>query len=314
MDTTPNSKLVRINNYLNRHAAWPYAALTLSMLFFASNQILGRIIPGEVPPIGLSFWRWVLAGLLILPFTWRRLLEHIDLILVNIKLLLKLTFALVILGNTTIYIALHYTTAINAGVVSMTQPAVTIFLTWLFFRETVTRSQILGAVIAVFGVLVIILRGDMQALANITINIGDFWMLASVCGFAYYAVFLRQLPKEIPPLVLLNILQILGVLVLLPFYLWETAYVIPMEVNYTTIISVLWAGIIVAVAAMGLWNFGNQAVGANKASAFVYVRLLFITILAMIILGEVLQPYHVPAFAFIILGVYLVSRVKRQKV
>jgi len=76
----------------------------------------------------------------------------------------------------------------------------------------------------------------------------------------------------------------------------------------------LWAGIIVAVAAMGLWNFGNRAVGANKASAFVYVRLLFITILAMIILGEVLQPYHVPAFAFIILGVYLVSRVKRQKV
>ena len=195
MDTTPNSKLVKINNYLNGLAAWPYAALTLSMLFFASNQILGRIIPGEVPPIGLSFWRWVLAGLLILPFTWRRLIEHIDLILVNIKLLLKLTFALVILGNTTIYIALHYTTAINAGVVSMTQPAVTIFLTWLFFRETVTRSQILGAVIAAFGVLVIILRGDMQALANITINIGDFWMLASVCGFAYYAVFLRQLPK-----------------------------------------------------------------------------------------------------------------------
>ena len=133
-----------------------------------------------MPPIGLSFWRWVLAGLLILPFTWRRLLEHIDLILVNIKLLLKLTFALVVLGNTTIYIALHYTTAINAGVVSMTQPAVTILLTWLFFRETVTRSQILGAVIAAFGDLVIILRGDMQALANVTINIGDFWMLASV--------------------------------------------------------------------------------------------------------------------------------------
>ena len=136
----------------------------------------------------------------------------------------------------------------------MTQPAVTIFLTWLFFRETVTRSQTLGAVIAAFGVLVIILRGDMQALANITLNIGDFWMLASVCGFAYYAVFLRQLPKGIPPLVLLNILQILGVIVLLPFYLWETAYVMPMEVNYTTVISVLWAGIFVAVAAMGLWT------------------------------------------------------------
>ena len=86
----------------------------------------------------------------------------------------------------------------------------------------------------------------------------------------------------------------------------------PMKLNYITLVSVLWAGVIVAVAALGLWNYGNQEVAANKASTFVYVRLLFITVLAMIILGEVLQPYHIPAFICIILGVYLVSKAKRN--
>ena len=291
---------------------WPYAALTLSMLFFASNQILGRLVSGEVPPIGLSFWRWVVAALVILPFTCRGLCEHAKLIRVNLKLFFMLTCALVILGNTTIYIALNYTTAINAGIVSMAQPAVTIFLTWLFFKETVTTSQTLGAIIAAIGVLVVILRGDLQALSNITFNSGDIWMVVSVFGFAFYAVFLRRTPAEIPPLVLLNIFQLLGIFVLLPFYVWETIYILPMEVNSTTIISVLWAGTIVAIAAMGLWNFGNKEVGSNKASIFVYVRLIFITVLAIIILGEVLKPYHLPAFALIIFGAYMVSKAKRS--
>ena len=312
MNKTPTPDPARISGYLNGYSILPYAALTLSMLFFASNQILGRLIPGEVPPIGLSFWRWVVAALVILPFTWRGLVEHTNLIRVHLKYFLKLTCALVILGNTSIYIALNYTTALNAGVVAMAQPAVTILLTWVFFRESVTKSQTLGALIAAMGVLVIILRGDWHAFSNVTFNLGDFWMVVSVFGFSYYAVFMGKSPEAIPPLVLLNILQILGILLLLPFYLWESSYILPMEINSTTVISVLWAGTIVAVAAMALWNFGNKAVGANKASTFVYVRLLFITVLAMIILGEVIEPYHFPAFALIILGVYLVSRAKRS--
>ena len=85
-----------------------------------------------------------------------------------------------------------------------------------------TKGQTIGALIAASGVLLLILRGNILALGNITFNVGDIWMLASVFGFACYAVFLGQSPKKIPPLVLLNILQILGILILLPFYLWES--------------------------------------------------------------------------------------------
>jgi len=294
-------------------SSWPYVALTLSMLFFASNHILGRLIPGEVPPIGLSFWRWVVATLVILPFTWKELVRETPLIIEHWKILVLLTVFLVILGNTTVYIALQYTTAINAGIVAMTQPAVTILLTWIFFREAVTKSQAIGALIAGGGVLIIIVRGDIQALTNVEFNAGDLWMVVSVLGFTSYAVFLRSAPKGLSNMVLLNILQFLGIIVLLPFYVWETVEVMPMQLNTTTVISVLWAGIIVAVAALWLWIIGNREVGANKASAFVYLRLLMITVMAMVILDETLELYHAPSFVMIIVGVYLVSKANRSQ-
>ena len=301
-----------VSHFLKRMIAiWPYAALVVSMLFFAGNHVLGRLIPGEVPPIGLSLWRWVLASLIILPFTWKGLIHNAPLIRAHWKLFLQLTISLVLLGNTTVYIALNYTTAINAGIVAMAQPAATILLTWVIFQETVSRRQTIGAIIAGVGVTIVILRGDLQALTEIRFNIGDMWMVVSIIGFTTYAIYLRKVPKGLPPLVLLNIIQILGIAVLLPFYLWETAYVLPMQLNPITVISVLWAGIIVAIGALLLWNIGNQALGANKASAFIYLRLLMITVLAMIILDEELSLYHVPSFALIVAGVYLVSKAKR---
>ena len=301
-----------VSHFLKRMIAiWPYAALVVSMLFFASNHVLGRLIPGEVPPIGLSLWRWVLASLIMLPFTWKGLIHNAPLIRAHWKLFLQLTISLVLLGNTTVYIALNYTTAINAGIVAMAQPAATILLTWVIFQETVSRRQIVGAIIAGVGVTIVILRGDLQALTEIRFNIGDVWMVVSILGFTTYAIYLRKVPKGLPPLVLLNIIQILGIAVLLPFYLWETAYVLPMQLNPITVISVLWAGIIVAIGALLLWNIGNQALGANKASAFIYLRLLMITVLAMIILDEELSLYHVPSFALIVAGVYLVSKARR---
>ena len=301
-----------VSHFLKRMITiWPYAALVVSMLFFASNHVLGRLIPGEVPPIGLSLWRWVLASLIMLPFTWKGLIHNAPLLRAHWKLFLQLTISLVLLGNTTVYIALNYTTAINAGIVAMAQPAATILLTWVIFQETVSRRQIVGAIIAGVGVTIVILRGDLQALTEIRFNIGDVWMVVSILGFTTYAIYLRKVPKGLPPLVLLNIIQILGIAVLLPFYLWETAYVLPMQLNPITVISVLWAGIIVAIGALLLWNIGNQALGANKASAFIYLRLLMITVLAMIILDEELSLYHVPSFALIVAGVYLVSKARR---
>ena len=291
---------------------WPFALLVISQMLFGSNQIMGRLIEGIVPPIGLSFWRWIVATLVVLPFTFKYLKKYGNIILCEWRIYLGIAFCLIVLGNTTIYIALNYTTAINASIVSSVQPAVTFALSWVLYRESVTKGQITGALIATIGVLYVISRGKISILIQLEPNPGDVWMIISVIGFSFYAVLLKKLPPEVPENLNLNVIQFLGIILLLPFYLWETIYIQPMRLDQVTIITVCWAGIMVAVAALGLWNYANLRLGANKASGTIHLRLIMITIMAIFILGERLEYFHFIAFGIILLGIYLISRPREK--
>ena len=291
---------------------WTFFLLLVSQALFGSNQIMGRLIEGAVPPIGLSFWRWILATLVVLPFTIKYIRQYGPIIFQEWRIYVGMAFCLIVLGNTTIYIALNYTTAINAAIVSSVQPAITFALSWLFYREFVTKGQIFGAVIAIFGVFYIISRGDISVLINLEPNPGDIWMIISVIGFSMYAVLLKKLPPSVPAILTLNVIQCLGIFLLIPFYVWETLYSQPMVLDKVTIVAVLWAGIMVAVAAIGLWNYTNLKLGANKASGTIHLRLIMITIMAIMFLGERMEFFHFIAFGIIMLGVFAITRAKPE--
>jgi drug/metabolite transporter (DMT)-like permease len=291
---------------------WTFFLLLVSQALFGSNQIMGRLIEGAVPPIGLSFWRWILATLVVLPFTIKYIRKFGPIILQEWRIYVGMAFCLIVLGNTTIYIALNYTTAINAAIVSSVQPAITFALSWLFYREFVTKGQIFGAVIAIFGVFYIISQGDISVLINLKPNPGDIWMIISVIGFSMYAVLLKKLPPSVPAILTLNVIQCLGIFLLIPFYVWETLYSQPMVLDKVTTVAVFWAGIMVAVAAIGLWNYTNLKLGANKASGTIHLRLIMITIMAIIFLGERLEFFHFIAFGIIMLGVFAITRAKPE--
>jgi drug/metabolite transporter (DMT)-like permease len=291
---------------------WTFFLLLVSQALFGSNQIMGRLIEGAVPPIGLSFWRWILATLVVLPFTIKYIRKFGPIILQEWRIYVGMAFCLIVLGNTTIYIALNYTTAINAAIVSSVQPAITFALSWLFYREFVTKGQIFGAVIAIFGVFYIISQGNISVLINLKTNPGDIWMIISVIGFSMYAVLLKKLPPSVPAILTLNVIQCLGIFLLIPFYVWETLYSQPMVLDKVTTVAVFWAGIMVAVAAIGLWNYTNLKLGANKASGTIHLRLIMITIMAIIFLGERLEFFHFIAFGIIMLGVFAITRAKPE--
>jgi drug/metabolite transporter (DMT)-like permease len=293
---------------MSLRALLPYFLLVASQLCFASNHILGRLVEGVVPPIGLSFWRWVGGALILLPFTWTTLAASWPVIRARWRMLTLLAVTLVPLGNTTIYLGLNYTTAINASVIAVAQPAVTFVLSWLIYRDTITRGQAAGAAIAMVGVLTVVSRGDPALLAQFELNIGDLFILVSGVGFALYAIFLRNAPKELPPLAMLVVLQIMGAIILAPLYAWESVYVRPLRLDGPTLVAVLWAAVVVAILAMWLWNAGIRAIGANTASVYVYVRLFFVTIGAILILGETIHLYHLVAFILVFAGIWLVSR------
>jgi drug/metabolite transporter (DMT)-like permease len=291
-------------------AIWPYLLLTLSQACFSSNHILGRAVTDIVPPIGLSFWRWMGAVIILLPFTWRNILTALPAVRARWRELTFISFALVIMGNTMIYVGLNYTTAINASVLAVAQPAVTFILSWVMFRDAITRGQAVGVAIAMIGVLTVLTHGNPLSLAEFDLNIGDLFILVAVTGLSIYSIMLRRVPKELNPMAQITVLQLIGALLLLPAYVWESVYVAPLRFTPETLFAILWAAIVIAILAMWLWNLGVAEIGANKASVYVYVRLLFVTVGAILILGESLQTYHFIAFALVMAGIFFVSRAR----
>lgn len=282
--------------------------LTVSFLFLALNVIIGRAVHEDVPPVGLSFWRWVLASILFLPFSLPKLREQWPAVMANWKLLVLMAAALILCGNTLVYVGLQSTTALNGGLIPVSRPAIILILAWLLFRGTVTPRQWLGIAIALAGVLTVITRGDPALLIGLGLNRGDLWIFISSVGIASYQTLVPRAHDKVHPNVLLQATMTLGVVLLLPVYLWETSAGRPMEINQTTVAAVLYTGIFASVFAIYLANRGIGEIGPARAGAYNYLQPLFVALIAVTLLGEELRWYHPTALVVVIAGIFISSR------
>ena len=286
----------------------PYAMIISAAMILASNHIIARYLNGVVPPMGLVFWRMTIGSLVLLPFAARGVLIHRRLIRAHWKLFVVMACLFVPLGNGLIYTAYNFTTALNGGVVSTAQPALTVLLSWLLFRDLINWKQGTGIFVAAVGVLIIITRGVPTNLLAFQPNAGDLLILLATMFVALHNVLLRRVPKQISTFSFMLVIQVIGVIITLPVYIAESLFYRPVPVNMVTISTLLWVGIAITTVAVGLTNTAVRLIGANKASIGNYVRSLFTALLAIVLLGEQLHLFHALALALVIGGVYLMTR------
>ncbi|MDH3739585.1 MAG: DMT family transporter [Alphaproteobacteria bacterium] len=289
-------------------SALPYAMIITAAMILASNHIIARYLNGVVPPIGLVFWRMVIGSIILLPFAARGVVIHRQLIRTHWRLFVVMACLFVPLGNGMIYAAYNFTTALNGGVVSTAQPALTVLLSWLLFRDLINWKQGAGIVIAALGVLIIITRGVPTNLLAFQPNGGDLLILLATVFIALHNVLLRRVPKQVGTFTFMLVIQLIGVVITLPLYVAESIFIRPVPVNLVTITSLLWVGIAITTVAVGLTNTAVRLIGANKASMGNYVRSLFTAFLAIMLLGEELHLFHAVALTLVIGGVYLMTR------
>ncbi|NKB49977.1 MAG: EamA family transporter [Alphaproteobacteria bacterium] len=288
--------------------ALPYAMIVVAAMILASNHIIARYLNGVIPPIGLVFWRMVIGSIILLPFATRGVLAHRQLIRTHWKLFLVMACLFVPLGNGLIYAGYNFTTALNGGVVSTAQPALTVLLSWLLFRDLINLKQGTGIFIAALGVVFIITRGVPINLLTLQPNIGDLLILLATVFVALHNVLLRRVPKQISTFSFMLVIQLVGAAITLPLYVAESIFLRPVPVNLVTIATLLWVGIAITTVAVGLTNTAVRLIGANKASLGNYIRSLFTAFLAIVLLGEELHLFHAIALVLVLSGVYLMTR------
>ncbi|GBF25757.1 S-adenosylmethionine/S-adenosylhomocysteine transporter [bacterium MnTg02] len=284
-----------------------YLLLVLNMLFWSGNFVLGRGVHEHIPPIALSWWRWLMAGIIIAPIAWPYVRRDWPVIKNHLPILFFLGAVGVGSFNSLAYLGLNYTTAINALVVQSSGPVLIALASYVLFRDQLTWGQVAGIAISLVGVLVVIVQGDFGVLATLALNMGDGLILTAMAFWALYTAFLRKRP-DIHWLSYTAVTFWIGALVVTPFYIFEHVAVRQIQPTMTTLLAVSYVAIFPGLLAYVFFNRGVQLIGSTRAGVFMHLVPLFGTVLSIGLLGEQLRLFHLTGFALILAGVWLASQ------
>ena len=180
------------------HTVTGYLFALLATVVWSGNFVVARGLAGALSPVELSFWRWSIAFLTILPFAGRSLLRSLPLVRGTWGKVILMALLGITCFNTFIYQAGHTTDATNMSLLATASPIVMAAIAHLFLRERLSRFQFFGLCGALCGVIILVSRGRLGTLLGLRFAQGDLWMLLSVFLFAVYSLMLRCRPKAFP--------------------------------------------------------------------------------------------------------------------
>ncbi len=283
----------------------PVFLLILATAFWGGNTVVGKFALNYMTGIELSFWRWVMAFLLLLPITIKFVIADRHYYRANILFVIFISVLSVSIYNTFQYLALQWTGAINVSVVAASVPALIFALTWLMGQERANTIQKVGLLLALVGVLYMAFRGDLERLKNLEVNPGDLLMFVAVVAWAVYSVLVKKIPGEVSKLGLLLVQIFIGTLGILPFYLYtfnpETS--IPIDVDVVLIVA--YVAIFPSILSFFFWNRAVLLGGANQAAMFCNLIPVFATLLAVFFLDEKLALFHMVGMVVVFVGILL---------
>ncbi|MBU8907855.1 DMT family transporter [Desertibacillus haloalkaliphilus] len=287
----------------------PYLLLVFATFFWGTNFVFSRIIVEEVPPFQLSVVRWGIASLVFLPFVWRELRESKELLKRNWKVLLAFAVTGIAGFNTLLYIAIQYTSSINASLVNSLAPLLIVVLSVLFLKETLVRFQYIGILLSFLGVVIVITEGRLENLFTLSFNPGDLIVVAAVISWSIYSVLLKKFAGGFPKRATFIVTMYIGILCLLPFAIFERTQqpVAFTSLSVDILAGILFLGVFPSIISFICWNEGVMQVGPGKASNYLHLIVLFTTVLAVLFGGEVLTIIQVVGGACILSGVILAS-------
>ena len=285
--------------------------LTSASFFWSGNFFAGKIAYlSDLTPFKLGFFRWLLAMLILLPFTYSEIIRNYNYYKKNILLMTFLGFLAVTVFNSLTYISLQTTLIINSTLMASIAPVLMIGFSWLIFKTKTTILQFAGIFLSLLGAFSIILKGNINNLFNLDFTSGDVWMFTAVVSWCLYSVLLKKIDNSISQLASLEVMVILGLVFIFPLYIIEnynTSFLPTQKIDFVIIIYV---AIFASIIAFFSWNKGVSIIGPNRSSLFLHLIPVFSSIWAVSFLNEKFSFFHLIGIIFILSGIIL-SNIKK---
>ncbi len=288
-----------------------YLLLILTTIFWSGNFIVGKAASMySIPPFSLNFYRWFFAGLILMPFTIKEIINKKDYIFKNIGFFIILGITSITIFNSIVYYSLYYTQVISGVLMISTIPVWIIFISSILKIEKTNIFQIIGVALSLTGVIFIITKADLELIKNLDFNKGDLTMVIAMFSWALYSALLKKKKYEISQITLLEVVIISGLIFLIPIYLIEMSMGYKINLEKPFYLTLGYVVFFPGLASFFFWIKGISIIGANRAGAFLHLMPIFGAIMAILIFNEKFMFYHFLGAMFIVAGITLSNKKK----
>ncbi len=288
-----------------------YACLALSMALTGSYVALSKPLVAALPVFLLAWMRFGIAAVAMAP--WLRKPADEAPLTGQVK---RLLFLESFLGNFLFSISMLYgvsmTSAISAGVILASIPAVIAVMSWVFLRERIAPRMWAAAVCAVAGLAVLALSRHGNATAAAVTSevagsplLGNLLVFGAVLCEAAYTVIGKRLTGVLRPKRISSLINLWGLTLMTPFGLylaWDFHFA---QVQAGVWLLLVFYALAASVVSVWLWMTGSKHLPASHSGIFTVLLPISATLVGVLALGESLSGLQALALAIALLGIVL---------
>ena len=303
---------VALGPLTDRFYRWPSLLLTLAAIFWAGNTVAGRLAVGEISPFMLTFLRCVLVLAALWPVYGREVRKHWS----QVKPQLGSIVVLAALGmtgfNALYYVAAHYTSAINIGILQGSMPIFVLTGAYLAHGTRASLVQQAGVLITALGVVVVATRGAPLQILGVDLNWGDLAMLAACALYAAYTVGLRDRPS-MPGTAFFTLLALISAITSVPLVVAEGLVLGFKLPTPTGLLITAWVAIFPSCLSQIFYLRGVDLIGPGRAGVYINLVPVFAAAMAVVLINEPFAPFHGLALVLVLGGIWLAQRTQASK-
>ncbi len=284
----------------------------VSVLIWSTHNVAARAIHEIANPVELTFWRWLIAFIIVLPFASRNFKKNFALLKQNIGLYIWIAVLVHVIYNTFFYAAAAFTSANNLSLLTTTSFIWTVIFGAVLKIEKLTPRKALGAIMALSGVLIVVTKQNLGVLINFQFNKGDLILITACFAWGFYALLLKKKPPKMDQVFMFAAVILFGLIMIAPLYYVEhhiAQYPILTIAKFKIFLLV---AVFASVISWSLYNNSIHVLGPTNTSMIFFLLPVFSALVAYFWLGEGLHTYHIWGFVFIISGIGISNiRLKR---
>jgi drug/metabolite transporter (DMT)-like permease len=280
-----------------------------AVIAWGSSFVATKIALSELTPVTIIIMRLILAVLFlfVIASSTKR-----DFSIDRKKHTGILVLALIAVFHLWIQVTgLKYTTAVNTGWIIGLAPVFMALLGYIFFREKLRIINIGGIVLAFFGLLLLIGKGDFSNIDLIS-NKGDLMVLASAFTWSIYSMVNKKITFSYPPLMTIFYLFVAMVVILIPFNLSHETLNSIINLSGRGWVAVLFLGLICSGVSYVFWAQALKVMDSARVGSFLYFEPFITIFTAWLFLNEQITFVIVLSGVIITTGVILVNKKLRS--